>query len=232
VPIVSLGRESGLARLQGRPAGLGSFFIETAAGSRVVELHAERGHAVTVALPAGQPLFVRGGRGEAELTVAAGETRDFSSLSFRTPASGARGAIESSFERGLFATAFGPHYYRGFVDQSDDMVPVALPAADLDKDVELGLSTDGMGAGSDARPARVARWLSFAPAAAFGVAAGVFGVNALDARSDYASTKLEQDSRDASARYERNTARAAYSLAGAVVSAAVGYVVLRLLEDN
>jgi hypothetical protein len=205
-PLVRVGE--GAARIQGRPAWLGAFYVETMQGLRVAELRAEPGHAVELVLPAGLPLYVQGATGEARVTLIAGERRTFESLSFGPPSSGSRGALEDSLKRGLFAAAYGPNYYRGFVDQNDEMVPVALPRADL-----VAQPTAVIKPG----PPR-ARWVALGAAVGLTVGAGVFGYQALSAKSDFESTRLERPSVEANQRFERSRDLSMVLLGGAVVA--------------
>jgi hypothetical protein len=66
---------------------------------------------------------------EARLETRAGQVVPFGDLVFRDPPARARGALEDAVRRGLFATEFGPGYYRGFVDQASDFAPVVLGSA-------------------------------------------------------------------------------------------------------
>jgi hypothetical protein len=125
-PIVDLKALHGVAHLSGRPEAVGGFFIEDDRGNRLVDLHSEGSHEVAVALPAGEPLYLRTySRREATLKLAEGSVVRFAALKLRESFS-SRGAIDASHERGLFATAYGPAYYRGFVDKNDELAAVPL----------------------------------------------------------------------------------------------------------
>jgi hypothetical protein len=216
-PLVQIAR-SGLARLRGKPAWLGAFYVETMQGLRVAELRAEAGHQVELVLPSGLPLYLRGAAGEAEVTLLAGERRSFESLSFGPPSSVGRGAIESSLKRGLFAASFGPSYYRGFVDRNDEIVPVALAALELVPRVDASPTA---GAPSQSR------WVALGAAVGLTAGAGFFGARAWSAKSEFDSTRLERASLDANERYERNRNISALLLGGAVVSGVAWYFLSR-----
>ncbi len=57
-PLVDLTGAHGLARLVGQMASLGALFVEDERGNRLADVHAEPGFDVSVAVPAGQLLFV------------------------------------------------------------------------------------------------------------------------------------------------------------------------------
>lgn len=116
---------SRFAALRNAASGLS---IESEDGQRIADLRSEQDLYVRVLVPSGRALFVRGAAGEAEVTLAAGERVSFESLTMRPRGMGARGALDMSLQRGLFATMFGPSYYKGFVDHADEMQPVPLAA--------------------------------------------------------------------------------------------------------
>lgn len=202
-------------RLVGRPAFLGGFFVEDARGNRLVDLRSELGARVELVLPAGQPLFVRGARGEAEVQLGAGERRSLATLPIRGSSMRARGAIESSLRRGLFATQFGPSYYRGFVDRRDDVDPVSLATEDAAEE-EVGFRSR---IGSSAPGSVVAAGL----AGGLAVGAGVFGALALSARNAYESTMVERTAAQARSRYERYGIAAWGLAAGAAITAGIAW---------
>src|SRR5205814_3428861 len=111
-PVLDLNGAKGFARLKGRPAPLGAFFVEDAGGARLVDLRAESGFAVEVLLPPTR-LFLRNGAREVELRLVPEQTVAFESLILTPAGARARGAIDSSLHSGLFATRFGPSYYSG-----------------------------------------------------------------------------------------------------------------------
>jgi hypothetical protein len=216
--VVELSRSERAATLGGRAAALGSFYVEDARGNRLCSLNAEPGHRVELLLPAGVGLFLRSKQGEAETTLAPRSARAFDELVWRPQEARARGAVERSLRQGLFASRFGPSYYSGFVDRSEDLVAVAIPA------VEIG--SDAPPAGKEPR-SRAGAWAAWGAAVPLTVAAGVFGGLALNARSDVLSARFERDSTIAHDRYVTYGATAIGFAAGAVVAGVVGYVLWR-----
>jgi hypothetical protein len=124
--LVDTARLRGTFRLVGR-GDWGEVSIEDELGNRVADFHAEPGHQVALALPSERALFVLHRRGEARLRGAAGAIVRLDELRFAKAGMAARGAIHSALQRGLFATAYGPRYYRGFVDRNAELTPVPIP---------------------------------------------------------------------------------------------------------
>jgi hypothetical protein len=203
-PIVDLGGARGFGHLKGRPAALGAFFIEDAAGVRLVDLRAEPGFLVDVALPPTK-LFLRNGGREVELRLDAEETVAFESLVLEPAVTAARGAIASSLHQGLFATRFGPSYYTGFVDRAPELVSVDLPGA-----------SEPLERSATPRAHRLSSWVA-AGAGILGVSAAVLGGMALEARSEYNDTKLANPSALVRERYDH----ARYAGLGCALSALV-----------
>jgi hypothetical protein len=202
-PILDLRAARGVARLEGKPAGLGAIFLEDGHGARLLDLRAEPEFAVRLLLPRVN-LFLQTTDREAELRLADNETLTFSDLRLQPRASRPRGAIATSLQRGLFATRFGPAYYLGFVGHAPDLVPVELAIAERDA--------------SPATRGTAHRWV-LGGAGVLAAGAGVFGGLALSARSDFNGTEISREARAASDRYDR--ARfTAFGLAGAAAIAA------------
>ena len=82
------------------------------------------GAEVSLVLPAERVLYVHAGAGEARFRLRSGEAVLYSELSLSEPSMRARGSLGDAMTAGLFASAFGPSYYRRFVDQAAEMVPV------------------------------------------------------------------------------------------------------------
>jgi hypothetical protein len=123
--------------------------------------------------------------------------------------------MESSMRKGLFATAFGPSFYRGYVGRQEELVAVALPsdAADLD---------DGLPRWDTRRRAAT---VLLAGTAAAAIATSVFGVLTWNAKSRYDDTSLERKSEEAKADYERYRLwTVATGIAGAALAATGGAV--------
>ena len=190
--------------------------MEDARGSRLLDMRAEATFRVSLAVPAGETLYVRNHRGQAAVRLAEGEHLALDRVVLADNDVRARGALESALRRGLFATTFGPGYYRGFVDRGDDLVAVPLP----DGEVLVGRPGDTGPRPPSAR--RQAAWISFGTAAALGVGAGVLGGMAWSARSDFENTYLERPADEAQSRYQRDLTLSLTSLGAAVLAAGVG----------
>jgi hypothetical protein len=208
-PVVDLEGARGFAHLKGRPAALGAFFVEDGGGARLVDLRAELGYAVEVLLPPTR-LFLRNGSREIELRPQPEEIIAFESLAMGPTLTRARGAIDSSLHRGLFATRFGPAYYSGFVDRAPDLVPVELPVAELTAD------------NPPAPRRRLSPWFAGGAGVLAGTAA-VFGGMALEARSEYNDMKLANPSSLLMERYDRARYAGLGFAAGALITAGVAW---------
>lgn len=214
--IVDLEDLRGAAFLEGRTDALGGFYVEDARGTRLIDMRAETAFRVSLAVPAGETLFVRNKHGQATVRLAAGERFALDRVQLADNDVRARGALESALRRGLFATTFGPGYYRGFVDRSEDLAAVQVSEAE----VLVALpSAEGPRAPSSRRRAA---WISFGVAAALGVGAGILGAMTWDARSDFENTYLERPAEEAQTRYQRNLTLSLTSLGAAAVAAGIG----------
>jgi hypothetical protein len=212
-PLAVLGSARG-GWLQGQPAVLGSLHVEDPRGERLVDLHAELGARIALLLPSEVPLYVRTVDREAEILLHAGERLDFATLGFKYAPMSARGAVDSSLRRGLFATAFGASYYRGFVDSQATLVPVELQAIDL-------LAPDG--APRPPRPVPGAAVLTLGAAGALAATSLGFGVVTWRAHGDFQNTQIEREATLAADRYDRARTATFITAGAAVVSAAVGF---------
>jgi hypothetical protein len=202
------------------PSSAGQFYIEDARGNRIVDGRAELGFAMAVAVPAGEPLFVRNNDREAELLIRAGNRQPFDRLDFRDRPLRSRGAMESSLQAGLFVMPFGPAYYSGYTDRQD-MVSVAdLPRALL--------STSPAPATPATSTTTVLRWGLRGAAGALVASSAIFGALAVDARADFNATNVEREAAAASDRYKLDTRLALTFLLSAGVCAAASYFVGRL----
>jgi hypothetical protein len=124
-PLIDTTQLRGAVKLTGRAAG--GLYVEDELGNRLADFHSEPGHPVVLLLPSDRALFVHHGRREARLDAAAGATIRLEELRFAESGFAARGALDLSLQRGLFATAYGPRYYRGYVDQNQELTPVPVP---------------------------------------------------------------------------------------------------------
>jgi hypothetical protein len=225
-PIVELAARRGGGRLA---LSDGAFAVENERGERLADAHLERGHRVTLAVPAGERLFVRAHGGEAALVLRDGERRAVAGGALAAAPFSARGALSVSLERGLFAVPFGPAYYRGFVDRVAGLPVPAGVAVETEGGAAGGADAGVRGTGrSPSRTARrratIALWSG---AAALGVVAAVTGGLALDARSRYESTNLQRTADDARRTFanDRTAAAATVAVGGA---AAVTALILQL----
>jgi hypothetical protein len=212
--IVDLGVGAAVARLVGRPAFLGSFFVETGRGVRIADLRTEPEHAVELVVPAGEPLHIRNAHSETEVQLQAGQRLRFESLTLQASATRARGAVDSALRRGLFQTSFGPAYYRGFVDRDDSLVGVQVPELDL----RARMREEPV----PGQWRRSAAHLCYGGSAALAITAGIFGWQAWQSHGDYNATRLEQPAAQARSRYDSARTRALTALVGAALTASIG----------
>jgi hypothetical protein len=130
VALVELERLSGTRRvwLSDVSAVEAPVEIEDSAGRRLATLRTEPGYLADLLLPANRELRIRSGGQEASLSVPAGRRIPFASLEFQAVGVRIRGTEGEAVRRGLFASAYGPGYYRGFIDHAEDFIPVPLHA--------------------------------------------------------------------------------------------------------
>ena len=214
IAIVDTRGARALARLQGQAHHLGRFQIDDQRGNRLLDLRAEAGFVVDVAVPAGEPILLSNESGEATIVASADTPTNLEDVALERVRARPRGAVAESMRRGLFAAEFGPSYYGGFVDSSDSqMIPVELSPVGV-----------RIVAGKPPRTEhRTAAWAAFAVAGASGAAAGVFAVLAARAYSDFQDTNLERPSIAARDRYEGYGVVALSAAAAGVLSGALGY---------
>jgi hypothetical protein len=206
------------AFLVGHAESLGRIWVESEDGERIADVRSDFEHYLRLLVPAGQRLFVGSARGESEVRLKVGQRASFEALSVRANAPRARGSAEQALRRGLFATAFGPAYYRGFVDSSNDWVAVPMRSV---------AGRPGISAGSP----RVdtgetpAAWVALGVSGALLLAAGGFGVAALDAKSDFdRANGLERASTDASQRFETYRGLSLAAAIGSAIAGGLSYV--------
>ena len=221
-PIVELGNGRDEAFLVGRAGSLGGFWVETEDGYRVVDLRSEPRQAVNVLVPSKRKLFVRTPRGEAMFILDEGERATLDDITLRRRALHPRGALDVSMQRGLFAAAFGPAYYRGFVDNADGaLVPVPL-RIDLDDAIDPRVEST--------KATKVMGYASLGAAGALLIASGASGIAALSAKSDFNDAMgLEQRSADAADRYQTY---GTVSLVTLISSAVAGVLAYALFEQE
>jgi hypothetical protein len=213
--IIDLRRLSGVGRLQGDLARLGRFYVEDERGRRILDLHAEPGFTVTLALPAGRPLFIRSREGEIEVTLAEGNTLRLDGRTWETDSLAPRGAIEADLRRGLFAAAFGPLYFRRFLAREEAAllaVGTGGPAAEVAR-------------GGGGR--RTAAWICLGAATGLAIGAVGFGAGATVSYRELAQTSWERSAVSARDRYEVRRNTAAALSAGAVSAGLAGLALWR-----
>jgi hypothetical protein len=127
VPVVELERLRTAARITDIPSTAGLVYFEDRLGNRLVDVRVEGAAKLALTLPAGSRLFVYSHAGEGETLLRPNRSVPFASLSLRRSTLRQRGAMDAALRRGLFATAFGPNYYRGFIDGRPEFVSVAIP---------------------------------------------------------------------------------------------------------
>jgi hypothetical protein len=117
-PILALAWIPDAALLEGIPAGLGHFYLETSGGIRALDAHPEFRTALRLMLPPKERIWLRSGDLEASFESRPGKTVHFASLEYRSAETlTARGSIDDSLRKGFFTSSFGASYYRGYVDR-------------------------------------------------------------------------------------------------------------------
>jgi hypothetical protein len=208
------------AWLVGIPASAGRLYVEDERGNRIVDAHAEVGFAMSFAVPAGEPLFVRNDNREADLLLRPGERMPFELLALHARPIRSRGAIESSLRAGLFVRPYGPSYYSGYVDRAD-IVPVAHLASGLAPPAVLAAPA----AREEPRAPGVLKWSLRGAGVALATSSGVFAVLAWKARQDFQGTSVERQAADASDRFRLDTTLSISFMASAVACTAASYLI-------
>lgn len=218
--IIDLALDRAHGTILGVPAGgtRRRFTVEDALGNRILDVNVEPGFREALSVPTGR-LFLRSPDGEVTLDIRAGDRLDLSTLRWSQATARARGAVESAMEQGLFATAYGPHYYRAFLDGRDEL-----------RAVPVGDGVDGVGGEPTPARSRVAAWATLGASAGLGVATGVLTGLTLQAKGDYESTSFERGAADARDRF--TTYRGVAVAGGILTAAALGAGVWLLLRDG
>src|SRR5262249_24019521 len=136
-----------------------------------------------------------------------GATVSFAALHLGS-STAARGAIDASHERGLFAAAYGPGYYRGFVDKNDELAPVPLAPSGVVLYTQPRRNPAGaalVGTGG-----------------ALAIAGSTFAGLTVPAKRDFDATNVENLAADARGRYYGFQAAAIASFAVAMVTIGAG----------
>jgi hypothetical protein len=214
IAIVDLRGALNVARLQGRAHHLGHFQIDDTRGNRLLDMRAEAGFVVDLVIPAGEPVLVSNAVAEATVLASAGHTTNIEDLVLKKERLRSRSAVAESLRRGLFAAEFGPSYYEGFVDNTNQqMVPVEIPPAGLRAVPSTPSRTEH---NTTARTA-------FAVSAASLVASGIFAVLAVRAYGDFQDTNLERQSIADRDRYQRYGVAALSAAVVGALSGGLGY---------
>ena len=210
--LVDLAVARQVGRLRGQMAALGAIHLEDERGNRLADLRAEPGFRIGLVLPANELIYLRVESGqEAALRLRPGQVEDVAQLAFGSSSTRPRGAVDLMLRRGLFAAAFGPAYYRGFVDRTE-FLPVSFLVSGPDE------------APAPATRSRTGRWVAFATAGGLAVAAGGFAAGAWNAHKDFHRAVYQRESALARDRYETRGNIALGLACGAVVAAAVGFL--------
>lgn len=190
-PIIRLAHLQRSFLLSGDVGVWGRFSIELADGQRIVDAHVSSERPTTIALPIGETVFVRTAAGDARVTstgkpVAVNDLR----LGPATIASRS-GTVDADYRQHLFASPYGPTYYRGFVD-SQGLVSV---------DFDVTLRIQGTVREAPERPGSTPWYRSPRPyaytlagvAVLFGTFAVVAGREALEARQEFADAPSQYE---------------------------------------
>jgi hypothetical protein len=217
--IVELNATARSAFLEGHPAAFGGLWVEAEGGQRIADLHSEQTHHVRLLVPSAHRLFVRNERGEAMVRVRPGQSLALDDLRLRARGFRVRGAVDLSLQRGLFAAAFGPAYYRGFVDSADQWIPVPLATVS---------GTPEMTALDGGEPSfRVLAWTGLGVSGALLATSATFGIMALNARTDFDDAEgLERKSFEAVDRYDTYGAIALGAVVTGVLTGVGSYLLL------
>jgi hypothetical protein len=224
-PIVDLASATGI-RLRGVPAIARHLYVEDRSGSRLVELRAEPKYAFSLLLPADESLYLVSDDQSFEFSGRAGEVVSLSKVLGERPPFSRRGALGSALKRGLFITPFGPGYYRGYVDNSTELLPVGFLE---DGKNQLRMQREQP---SNATALRVGIGAFWGIAAASAATSIVFGVRASQDAEAFQATDLERGAAEAASDFERNRSIAIVSGTVAIVSAATAGLLMWLYRRS
>lgn len=203
-----------MAHLLGPAHHLGRFQIDDQRGNRLLDLRAESGFVVDLAVPAGEPIVVSNEAGEAAIVASVDRPTNLEELTVHKGRLRSRNALAEAMRRGLFAAEFGPSYYQGFVDNSGpQIVPVDMAPAGVH--VAFGPKSKAT--------RRYAAWSALAVSAASLTTSIVFAIMAADAYADFHGTSLERSSVAARDRYELNGGIALAAAGLGALSGVLGY---------
>lgn len=189
-PIVALVDLAGSTVLSGPVGAWGHFRVELDNGLRFLDAHLAVGARLTLALPAGGTAFLRTDEQEASITLGPGRRIALGDLEFEASEVAHRGSLDQTYRRALFATPYDAGYYQGYVDSVGVLgVPFHAPLVRSEAPAPAG-------------PDRTASIVSLSAAGVFLAGATFLGVQAWDARRDFAETRLLEPAEEARHRYE------------------------------
>jgi hypothetical protein len=215
--LIQIGPGARAGWLVGIPSSAGQFYVEDARGNRIVDGRAEIGFTMSVAVPAGEPLFVRNRDRDADLLVHAGDRRSFDQLAFRARPVRSRGAMESALQAGLFVMPYGPAYYSGYVDRGD-----VVPVPDLPRQT---LSATQAAHVTEPTPPTIVRTSLRGAAAVFVTTSAIFGALSWNAYRDYQATSLEVEAAGANDRFKLDSTLALSFLVSGIACGITSYLV-------
>jgi hypothetical protein len=208
-PIVSLSPLREVAFLVGDFSPLEHFHIELENGERYLDAHLTSEVPGRIAFPANRQAFLVTGDREALLFAKAGETRTVNALRFQPGGETARGSIEASLRRALFASAYGPTYEKGFSDGR------TLAAT------EGSLGASATASMSHRKSLAVSAWTIAGLSLA---ASATTAALALQAKQDYDATSIQRAASEARDRFAHYRTAAILTGAGALGAGLAGYL--------
>ena len=189
--ILSLDEIKNSVFLSGDPSKLGHFWVERANGQRWLEAHLNTKD-VTLAVPRERGVVLRTEYREADVPTGARRPVPFQRLAFGPPEIGPRGPMDRARERDLFATAYGPDFYRGHV------AATGRPEVDWKPAPARRLAVRPVEPASNTVPIVLA-----ALSAATLATAAFAGYNALDAKSQFENETLEDRAYELNDAYQK-----------------------------
>lgn len=189
--------------LQGNVGRWGRFSIALDDGQRVLDAHISGERSISIALPLGSTAYVRTADGEARISSSSGKTVAVNDLRLTTPTVAARGGVDADYRQNLFASPYGPTYYRGFVEGQGG-APVEF---DIDLHIKGEVVPDEPPR-PDRDPGRWSRRGAYVMAtfsAAFAVAATVAAISALDERDRFQQAETRNEAEWAAEDYHDST---------------------------
>jgi hypothetical protein len=212
-PHAPLSNLANLARLKSIGGSFGRLSIEDERGNRIADLHLESGFGFSLAVPRHRGLYARTSDGEAFFRVEQGETLSLDQIRWEKPSIAARGAMSSALARGLFASPFGPVYYRGFIDGHPELQAVEDRPSQSDPGRDIAPRS------TSKTPALVA----FGIGGAMGISSGILALAAMRDKTAYEGTNLERPAAESYDRFIDHRSWAIGTGLGALASVGIGY---------